>query len=70
MKFEGEYLYNHKWKGNHYIKGKLEYEGEYLFDKKWDGKGYNENGNKIYELNNGNEKVKEYNDNNKLIYEG
>jgi len=33
LKFEGEYLYNHKWKGNHYIKGKLEYEGEYLFVK-------------------------------------
>ena len=38
-------------------------------EKKWDGKGYDENGNEIYELNNGNGYVKEYN-NNELIFEG
>ena len=58
--FEGEYLYDYKIKGKSYIKGILEYEGEFLFNKKWDGKGYNEFGNIIYELNNGNGNVKEY----------
>ena len=48
----------------------MEYEGEYLFDKKWSGKGYDENGNIIYELINGNGRVKEYDKKNKLIFEG
>ena len=47
----------------------MEFEGKYLFSKKWDGKGYDKNGNIIYELNNGNGKVKEY-IYNKLIFEG
>ena len=47
----------------------MEYEGEYLYDKKWNGKGYDKNGNIIYVLNNGNGKVKEYNDD-RLIFEG
>ena len=38
----------------------MEYEGEYLYDRKWNGKGYDELGNIIYELKNGNGKVKEY----------
>jgi len=67
--FEGEYLYDHKLRGKHYINGILEYEGEYLYNKKWNGKGYDENGNIIYELINGNGKVKEYEDD-KLKYEG
>ena len=48
----------------------LEFEGEYLFNKKWNGKGYDEEGNIIYELKNGNGKVKEYNDNGDLEFEG
>ena len=48
----------------------MEFEGEFLFDYKWNGKGYDENGNIIYELINGNGKVKEYNKNGKLIFEG
>ena len=56
--FEGEYLYNKKRKGKGYHKGKLEYEGEYLYDRKWNGKGYDENVIIIYELINGNGKVK------------
>ena len=48
----------------------MEYEGEYLYNKKYNGKGYDENGNIIYELINGNGKVKEYNDNGKLLFEG
>ena len=54
MKFEGEYLYNYKIRGKEYNKGILEYEGEYLFHKKWNGKGFDEKGNIVYELNNGN----------------
>ena len=40
-----------------------------MYNQKWNGKGYDENGIIIYELINGNGKVKEYNEN-KLIYEG
>ena len=68
--FEGLYLYNHKRKGKEYHKGKIEFEGEYLHDKKYNGKGFNENGNIIYVLKNGNGKVKEYNQNDELIFEG
>ena len=46
------------------------YEGEYLYDKKWNGKGYDENGNVIYELINGNGKGREYDENGRLIFEG
>ena len=60
LKFEGEYLYDSKLKGKLYKNEKLEYEGEFLYDKKWNGKGYDENCNIIYELINGNGKVKEY----------
>ena len=70
LKFEGEYLYDKKRKGKDYIKGKLEYEGEYLFDRKYNGKGYDENGNIIYELINGNGKVKEYDERERLIFDG
>ena len=38
--------------------------------KKWNGKGYDENGNIIYELINGNGKVKEYDATGKNIFEG
>ena len=68
--FEGEYLYNFRLKGKLYIKGKLEFEGEFLYNKKWNGKVYDENGNIIYELIKGNEKVKEYNKSDPLIFEG
>ena len=67
--FEGEYINNYKRKGKEYIKGKLYFKGEYLFNKKWTGKTYDENGNIIYEINNGNGISREYlNDN--LIFEG
>ena len=59
--FDGEYLYDYKRKGKSYINGKLEFEGEYLYDRKWNGKGFDENGNIIYELINGNGKIKDYN---------
>ena len=53
-----------------YINEKLEFEGEYSHHKKWNGKGYDENGNVIYELINGNGKVKEYYYNCRLRFEG
>ena len=68
--FEGEYLYDYKIKGKEYLKGKLEYEGDYLFNKKWNGKGYDKNRNIIYEIKNGNGKVKEYYYNGNLEFEG
>ena len=68
--FEGEYLYDQKIKGKYYINEKLEYEGEYLYNQKWNGKGYDEYRNIIYELINGNGKVKEYNYKGELIFEG
>jgi len=70
LKFEGEYLNNFKIKGKEYINGVLEYEGEYLYDKKWNGKGYDLNGKVIYELNNGNGRVKEYINYERLIFDG
>ena len=48
----------------------MEYEGEYLYDKKWNGNGYDENGNIIYELIKGNGKVKEYDYDGSLRFEG
>ena len=69
LKFEGEFLYGFKFKGKEFLKGKLEFEGEFLFDKKKSGKGYDENGNIIYEINNGTGNVKIYYDD-KLFYEG
>ena len=49
----------------------MEYDGEYLFYKKWNGKGYDKNGNVVYELINGNGKIKEYHlFSEKLLFEG
>jgi len=69
--FEGEYIYNQKYKGKECCNGKLEFEGEYLFDRKFSGKFYDNKGNIIYELNQGNGIIKEYyNDYGGLIFEG
>jgi len=65
--FEGEYL-NGKRSGKgkeYYENGKLLFEGEYLNGKKWNGNGYNINGNKEFEIKNGNGNIKEYD-----IYDG
>ena len=67
--FEGEYLYDQRRKGKEYLNDKLEYEGEYIYNRKWNGKGYDENGNVIYEIINGNGKIKEYHSNDKLKFE-
>ena len=50
--------------------GKVEFEGEFLFDRKWNGKKYDEKVNLIYELINGNGKVKEYNYEVWLLFDG
>jgi len=69
LKFEGEYLFDFKKRGKEYFRNeKLEFEGEYVLNKKWEGKGYDENGNVIYELHNGNGKVKEYDNYGDLIF--
>ena len=62
LKFEGEYLQGKRnGKGKeYYYEGKLKFEGEYFDDKKLNGIEYDETGNIIYELINGNGKVKEY----------
>ena len=48
----------------------MEYEGDYLYNKKWNGNGYDQNGNIIYKLINGNGKIKEYNEYGELEFEG
>ena len=61
LKFEGEYLYNHKRKGKEYFdNGNIKFEGEYLYDRLWDGIGYNYNGKVLYKLNQGKGKIIEY----------
>ena len=75
LKFEGEFLYNHKIKGKEYdINGKLIYEGEYFDVRNGKGKEYLDN-RLIFEgeyLNGRRWKGigKEYNNKNKLIFEG
>ena len=70
LKFDGEFFYDHRIRGRLYFKGKLEFEGEFIFDRKYSGTGYDSNGDKIYELNNGTGKVIEYYENGMLKYEG
>ena len=70
LEFEGEFLYDWKIKGKEYIKGKLEFEGEYYFNNKYDGKGYDENGNILYVLKNGNGKVKYYHSDRSISFDG
>ena len=41
-----------------------------MYSKKLEGKGYDENGNIIYELKNGNGKIREYYSDGELEFEG
>ena len=52
------------------MNGILEFEGEYMFKAKWSGKGYDKEGKVIYELNNGNGTIIEYNEEGKISFEG
>ena len=60
LKYEVEYLNGKRnGKGKEYdFYGNLIFEGEYLNNKKWNGVGYDENNNIIYELKEGNGKIK------------
>ena len=55
--FEGEYQYPNKKKGSEYYRyeedEEIIFSGEYLNNLKWNGIGYDENGDKIYEIKNG-----------------
>ena len=67
----GEFLNGIKsGKGKEYYKKQLIFEGEYLLNKKYNGFGYDENGTIVYQVKNGNGKVKEYFPNRSLMYEG
>ena len=61
---------NYRKKGKEYDNGILKYEGEYYKDKKWNGKEYDENGNIIYKFINGKNRMKEYDCDGKLKFEG
>ena len=54
----------------YYENGNLKFEGEYLEGKKWNGKGFNEEGKEVFEIKNGNGKVKDYGIDGELIFEG
>ena len=70
LEFVGEYLNGKRLKGKLFNERKIEFEGDFLRGRKWNGKGYDYKGNIIYELVNGNGKIREYNKRGKLIYEG
>jgi len=56
--FEGEFCNNHIRKGKEFIEGILAFVGEFIHERRWNGKGYDNNGNIIYELKNGQGLVK------------
>ena len=62
LKFEGEFINGDiNGKGKEYYKnGSIKFEGKYFYNKQWNGKGYDNNGNTIYELNNGKGFIKKY----------
>ena len=68
--FEGEFINNIKIKCSEYINDKKEFEGIYLYNNKWNGIGYDEDGNKLYELRKGSGNIKKYSLREKLEYEG
>ena len=67
--YEGEYKNGEK-NGTGIEYGALIFKGEYLNGMRWNGKGYDIKGNIIYELKNGQGKVKEFNKYGRLIFEG
>jgi len=71
--FEGEFYFgilaNGKMK-KYYRDGKLAFEGEVLEKIIRNGKGFDKNGNVEFEINNGKGYIKQYDDNDKLEYEG
>ena len=65
-------IYEENGKGKEYngYDDSLKFEGEYLNGKIWNVKGYDYNENLKNELNNGKGKIKEYDNNKNLIFEG
>ena len=71
LKFEGEYKNGKKYEGKEYIKGQIEVVIEYKNFKKWNGIGYDQNGNILFKLINGNGIIKEfYDDIGNISFEG
>ena len=69
--FEGEYMKGEKnGHGKIIRKNKIIFEGEFLNGKRWNGNGYDNKGNKIYDLKNGNGFVIEHNPDNSISFEG
>ena len=50
--------------------GKLLLESQYLYDKECEDKEYNKSNNIIYEIKNGKNLIKEYDDDGELLFEG
>ena len=69
LKFIGNYCEGVKIGREYDINGALLFEGKYLDDKKWNGTIFNNNGF-LYPIKNGNGKVKRYNQDNELIFDG
>ena len=72
IKFEGNYLDGEK-EGEcmeYHKNGKIKFKGVYSKGLKWDGVGYDENGEIILEMKNGEGKGKIYDEKNNLIFEG
>ena len=81
--FEGEYLNKkrngkgkeyfcprNEGRGENVLDPKIKFVGEFKNGLKWEGKGYNPEGDLVYELKNGNGKIKEYGINGDLSFEG
>jgi antitoxin component YwqK of YwqJK toxin-antitoxin module len=71
LKYDGDYSVGF-WngQGKEYHSGKLVFSGYFKWGKRWNGIGYDNYGNKIYELKNGCGIVKEYNEDGILLYDG
>ena len=54
----------------YYHNGMLKFKGEYLNGRRWNGKGYNIKGSLEFEIKYGKGNVREYDDNDTLVYEG
>ena len=72
IKYKGKYL-NGKRNGKgveYYNNGEIKFEGIYLFGQRYKGNGYDRNGKKIYELEEGKGYIKEFDDDNDIMFEG
>ena len=73
LEYEGKFLKgkkNGKGKEYYHYTNLKKFEGYYLNGKKWSGKGYDKTGKIIFEISKGNGMIKEYNNDDRLKYEG